>query len=116
MDLSLEWELTILVPSFFPGNTNTLTRNVPPKANLGDLRGLAGGLNELNSSTIIDGGEFDGGIAKTGLFREQIPLFRLLFPPFQKYITKGFVSKEEVGKRLAQVCRIGVQYASSNSP
>ncbi|XWS11060.1 hypothetical protein CRYUN_Cryun38cG0051200 [Craigia yunnanensis] len=55
-------------------------------------------------------------IATTGLFREQIPLFRLLIPPFQKYITKGFVSKEEVEKRLAQVCRIGVQYASSNSP
>ncbi|CAA6655688.1 unnamed protein product [Spirodela intermedia] len=31
------------------------------------------------------------------------PLFRLLFPPFQKYITKGFVSEEEAGKRLAQV-------------
>ncbi|KAJ0812248.1 putative protochlorophyllide reductase [Helianthus annuus] len=29
------------------GNTNTLAGNVPPKANLGDLRGLAGGLNGL---------------------------------------------------------------------
>ncbi|XWS11063.1 hypothetical protein CRYUN_Cryun38cG0051400 [Craigia yunnanensis] len=46
---------------------------------------------------------YPGCISTTGLFREQIPLFRLLFPPFQKYITKGFVSKEEVGKRLAQV-------------
>ncbi|CAH1428625.1 unnamed protein product [Lactuca virosa] len=28
---------------------------------------------------------------------------RLLFPPFQKYITKGYVSEDESGKRLAQV-------------
>ncbi|KAL5715621.1 protochlorophyllide reductase [Ranunculus cassubicifolius] len=121
------------------GNTNTLAGNVPPKANLGDLRGFSGGLNGLNSSAMIDGGKFDGAkaykdskvcnmltmqefhrryhedtditfaslypgcIATTGLFREHIPLFRLLFPPFQKYVTKGFVSEEESGKRLAQV-------------
>ncbi|XP_052177670.1 protochlorophyllide reductase, chloroplastic-like [Diospyros lotus] len=120
-------------------NTNTLACNEPPKANLGDLRGLAGGLNALNSSAMIDGGEFDGAkaykdskvcnmlsmqefhrryheetgitfaslypgcIATAGLFREHIPLFRLLLPPFQKYITKGFVSEDEAGKRLAQV-------------
>lgn len=46
---------------------------------------------------------YPGCIATTGLFREHPPLFRLLFPPFQKYITKGFVSEEEAGKRLAQV-------------
>ncbi|GAB4849530.1 Protochlorophyllide reductase, chloroplastic [Ancistrocladus abbreviatus] len=120
------------------GNTNTLAGNVPPEANLGDLRSLAGGLNGMNTSAMIDGGDFDGAkaykdgkvcnmlvqefhpqyheengftfaslypgcIATTGLFREHIPLFRLLFPPFQKYITKGFVSEEEAGKRLAQV-------------
>ncbi|RYR68319.1 hypothetical protein Ahy_A03g014818 isoform A [Arachis hypogaea] len=121
------------------GNTNTLAGNVPPKANLGDMRGLAGGLNGLNTSSMIDGGDFDGAkaykdskvcnmltmqefhrryheetgitfaslypgcIATTGLFREHIPLFRLLFPPFQKFITKGFVSEDEAGKRLAQV-------------
>jgi protochlorophyllide reductase len=120
-----------------------LAGNVPPKANLGDLRGLGGGLNGLNSSAMIDGGEFDGAkaykdskvcnmltmqefhrrfheetgitfaslypgcIATTGLFREHIPLFRLLFPPFQKYITKGFVSEEDAGKRLAQVTKTG---------
>lgn len=124
------------------GNTNTLAGNVPPKANLGDLRGLAGGLNGLNTSAMIDGGSFDGAkaykdskvcnmltmqefhrryheetgitfaslypgcIATTGLFREHIPLFRLLFPPFQKFITKGFVSEDESGKRLAQVVEI----------
>ncbi|KAL3503245.1 hypothetical protein ACH5RR_037694 [Cinchona calisaya] len=128
----------LIIVGSITGNTNTLAGNVPPKANLGDLRGLAGGLNGLASS-MIDGGDFDGAkaykdskvcnmltmqefhrryhedtgitfaslypgcIATTGLFREHIPLFRLLFPPFQKFITKGFVSEEEAGKRLAQV-------------
>ncbi|PIA30653.1 hypothetical protein AQUCO_05400033v1 [Aquilegia coerulea] len=129
----------LIIVGSITGNTNTLAGNVPPKANLGDLRGLAGGLSGLNSSAMIDGGDFDGAkaykdskvcnmltmqefhrryheetgitfaslypgcIATTGLFREHIPLFRLLFPPFQKYITKGYVSEEESGKRLAQV-------------
>ncbi|KAF5745975.1 protochlorophyllide reductase [Tripterygium wilfordii] len=129
----------LIIVGSITGNTNTLAGNVPPKANLGDLRGLAAGLAGLNSSSMIDGGEFDGAkaykdskvcnmltmqefhrryheetgiafaslypgcIATTGLFREHIPLFRLLFPPFQKYITKGYVSEEEAGKRLAQV-------------
>uniref|UniRef100_A0A6N2NFZ5 NADPH-protochlorophyllide oxidoreductase n=1 Tax=Salix viminalis TaxID=40686 RepID=A0A6N2NFZ5_SALVM len=129
----------LIIVGSITGNTNTLAGNVPPKANLGDLRGLSGGLNGLNSSSMIDGGVFDGAkaykdskvcnmltmqefhrrfheetgiafaslypgcIATTGLFREHIPLFRLLFPPFQKYITKGFVSEREAGKRLAQV-------------
>lgn len=129
----------LIIVGSITGNTNTLAGNVPPKANLGDLRGMAGGLNGLNSSAMIDGGAFDGAkaykdskvcnmltmqefhrryhedtgitfaslypgcIATTGLFREHIPLFRLLFPPFQKFITKGYVSEEESGKRLAQV-------------
>ncbi|AEE85342.1 putative protochlorophyllide reductase [Arabidopsis thaliana] len=129
----------LIIVGSITGNTNTLAGNVPPKANLGDLRGLAGGLNGLNSSAMIDGGDFDGAkaykdskvcnmltmqefhrrfheetgvtfaslypgcIASTGLFREHIPLFRALFPPFQKYITKGYVSETESGKRLAQV-------------
>lgn len=46
---------------------------------------------------------YPGCIAETGLFRNHISLFRTLFPPFQKYITKGYVSEEEAGKRLAQV-------------
>ncbi|WVZ66783.1 hypothetical protein U9M48_015959 [Paspalum notatum var. saurae] len=129
----------LIIVGSITGNTNTLAGNVPPKANLGDLRGLAGGLNGVGGSAMIDGGEFDGAkaykdskvcnmltmqvfhrryheetgvtfaslypgcIATTGLFREHIPLFRLLLPPFQKYITKGYVSEEEAGKRLAQV-------------
>lgn len=129
----------LIIVGSITGNTNTLAGNIPPKANLGDLRGLTGGLNGVNSSAMIDGGDFDGAkaykdskvcnmltmqefhrryhdktgivfsslypgcIATTGLFRAHIPLFRTLFPPFQKYITKGFVSEEESGKRLAQV-------------
>eukprot|EP01018_Ginkgo_biloba_P032370 Gb_29310 [translate_table: standard] len=129
----------VIIVGSITGNTNTLAGNVPPKANLGDMRGFAGGLNGVNSSPMIDGGAFDGAkaykdskvcnmltmqemhrryheetgitfaslypgcIATTGLFREHIPLFRTLFPPFQKYITKGYVSEEEAGKRLAQV-------------
>ncbi|KAL8167312.1 hypothetical protein V2J09_008811 [Rumex salicifolius] len=129
----------LIIVGSITGNTNTLAGNVPPKANLGDMRGLAGGLTGLNTSAMIDGGDFDGAkaykdskvcnmltmqefhrryheetgitfaslypgcIATTGLFREHIPLFRLLFPPFQRFITKGFVSEEEAGQRLAQV-------------
>lgn len=129
----------LIIVGSITGNTNTLAGNIPPKANLGDLRGLSGGLNGTTSSAMIDGGAFDGAkaykdskvcnmltmqefhrryhektgvvfsslypgcIATTGLFRAHIPLFRTLFPPFQKYITKGFVSEEESGKRLAQV-------------
>ncbi|XP_072985675.1 protochlorophyllide reductase [Typha latifolia] len=129
----------LIILGSITGNTNTLAGNVPPKAGLGDMRGLAGGINGRNGSAMIDGGTFDGAkaykdskicnmltmqefhrryneetgitfaslypgcIATTGLFREHIPLFRILFPPFQKFITKGFVSEEESGKRLAQV-------------
>ncbi|KAL7087724.1 hypothetical protein ACP275_13G085900 [Erythranthe tilingii] len=128
----------LIIVGSITGNTNTLAGNVPPKASLGDMRGLQGGLNGL-SSTMIDGGGFDGAkaykdskvcnmltmqefhrryheetgitfaslypgcIATTGLFREHIPLFRLLFPAFQKFVTKGFVTEEESGERLAQV-------------
>lgn len=46
---------------------------------------------------------YPGCIAETGLFRNHVPLFRTLFPAFQKYVTKGYVSEELAGKRLAQV-------------
>ena len=130
----------LIIVGSITGNTNTLAGNVLPKAGLGDLRGLAGGLRGHNGSAMIDGAKsFDGAkaykdskvcnmltmqefhrrfheetgitfaslypgcIATTGLFREHIPEFRLLFPPFQRFVTKGFVSEEESGKRLAQV-------------
>lgn len=46
---------------------------------------------------------YPGCIAETGLFRNHVPLFRTLFPAFQKYVTKGYVSEEEAGRRLASV-------------
>lgn len=128
----------IIIVGSITGNTNTVAGNVPPKANLGDLRGLATTLNGVQSP-MIDGGKFDGAkaykdskvcnmltvreghrryhdstgvtfaslypgcIADTGLFRNHVKLFRTLFPPFQKYITKGYVSQEDAGRRLAQV-------------
>ena len=115
------------------GNTNTMAGNVPPKADLGDLSGLA------SKAPMIDGKEFDGAkaykdskvcnmltmrelnkrfggtsrvafsslypgcIADTGLFRTHFQLFKTLFPLFQKYVTKGYVSQAEAGRRLAQV-------------
>ena len=101
------------------GNTNTLAGNIPPTADLGDLRGLAAAANTGAQQPMANGGEFDGAkaykdskvanmltmrqmhkrfhdstgitfaslypgcIAETGLFRNHVPLFRTLFPPFQ---------------------------------
>lgn len=45
------------------GNTNTMAGNVPPKADLGELRGLYAALNNPQSGIMIDGGEFDGAKA-----------------------------------------------------
>ena len=56
------------------------------------------------STGVIFSSLYPGCIAETGLFRNHYRLFRTLFPPFQKYITKGYVSEEESGSRLAQVC------------
>jgi protochlorophyllide reductase len=46
---------------------------------------------------------YPGCIADTPLFRNHTPTFRFLFPLIQKYITKGYVSQEEAGLRLASV-------------
>lgn len=43
-----------------------------------------------------------GCIAETGLFRSHYGVFKTLFPLFQKYVTKGYVSQEDAGDRLAQ--------------
>lgn len=133
------------------GNTNTLAGNVPPKANLGDLSGLLNrssmidngefdGAKAYKDSKVCNmltmrqmhqrlheatgitfASLYPGCIAETGLFRSHVPLFKTLFPVFQKYVTKGYVSEEDAGKRLAQVVsdpklrKSGVYWSWSNS-
>ncbi len=46
---------------------------------------------------------YPGCVAETALFRDAPRLFQIIFPIFQKYITKGYVSEELAGERLAAV-------------
>lgn len=46
---------------------------------------------------------YPGCVADTGLFRDTPKLFQKIFPWFQKNITKGYVSQELAGERVAQV-------------
>jgi protochlorophyllide reductase len=46
---------------------------------------------------------YPGCVADTPLFRNHYPLFQKLFPLFQKNITKGYVSQELSGERVAAV-------------
>lgn len=137
-DVAKSQDGRVIIVGSVTGNTNTLAGQVPPLADLGDLRGLSNGLSDLRNA-MIDGGEYDGAkaykdskvcnmltmremdrrwskekgitfgslypgcVAETGLFREKRAWFRWLFPRFQKYVTKGYVSQEEAGSRLAQV-------------
>ena len=52
----------MIAARWLSGNTNTLAGNVAPKADLGDLRGLAAGLDGRHAS-MINGGDFDGAKA-----------------------------------------------------
>jgi protochlorophyllide reductase len=46
---------------------------------------------------------YPGCVAETALFRNSYPLFQKIFPWFQKNITKGYVTEELAGDRLAEV-------------
>ena len=46
---------------------------------------------------------YPGCVADTALFRDTPGPFRTIFPWFQKYITKGYVTQAMAGDRLAQV-------------
>lgn len=46
---------------------------------------------------------YPGCVAETELFRNSYPLFQKIFPWFQKNITKGYVTEELAGDRLAAV-------------
>ncbi len=52
---------------------------------------------------IIVNSLYPGCVADTKLFRDTPWLFRFLFPIFQKFITKGYVSQRLAGERVAQV-------------
>ncbi|KAJ6417215.1 hypothetical protein OIU84_003011 [Salix udensis] len=96
----------LIIVGSITGNTNTLAGNVPPKANLGDLRGLSGGLNGLNSSSMIDGGVFDGAKA----YKDSKACSGSTFPcsGFYSLHSKSTSRRasspsSKLGKRLAQV-------------
>jgi protochlorophyllide reductase len=55
------------------------------------------------STGIIFNTLYPGCVAKTALFRDTPPLFQKIFPWFQKNITKGYVTQELAGDRVAQV-------------
>jgi protochlorophyllide reductase len=46
---------------------------------------------------------YPGCVADTPLFRNSYPLFQKIFPWFQQNITKGYVTQELAGERVAQV-------------
>ena len=76
-----------------------------------------GGRPELLPTRAADLGAVvvQGCIADTGLFRTHYSVFKTLFPLFQKYVTKGYVSQEDAGDRLAAV-RCGPRSACWNGP
>ncbi len=55
------------------------------------------------STGIVFNTLYPGCVADTALFRDTPRLFRTIFPWFQKNITKGYVTQELAGDRLAQV-------------
>ncbi len=52
---------------------------------------------------IIINSIYPGCVADTNLFRNTPWIFRFLFPIFQKFITKGYVSQRLAGERVAQI-------------
>lgn len=56
-----------------------------------------------DSTLITFSSMYPGCVAETALFRNSYPLFQKIFPWFQKNITKGYVTEELAGDRLAEV-------------
>ena len=56
-----------------------------------------------SKENIIINSLYPGCVADTNLFRDTPWLFRFLFPIFQKFITKGYVSQRLAGERVAKV-------------
>jgi protochlorophyllide reductase len=57
---------------------------------------------------------YPGCVADTALFRDAPQLFQTIFPWFQKNITKGYVTQQLAGERVAQVVIDGEFSASGN--
>ena len=55
------------------------------------------------STGIVFNTLYPGCVADTALFRDTPALFRTIFPWFQKNVTKGYVTQELSGERVAQV-------------
>ncbi len=56
-----------------------------------------------DSTGIVFNSLYPGCVADTPLFRNHYAAFRTIFPWFQKNITKGYVSQELAGERVAMV-------------
>lgn len=90
------------------GNTNTLAGNVPPKADLGDLRGLASGIDG-RIAPMINGGDFDGAKA----YKDS----KVGYSSTCSYFEQGVRVKSQPGKDKGQaVCPIGVSMSTLQFP
>ncbi len=61
---------------------------------------------KYSKERIIINSLYPGCVADTKLFRDTPWLFRFLFPIFQKFITKGYVTQRLAGERVAQVATL----------
>ena len=57
----------------------------------------------FSSEKVISNSLYPGCVAKSKLFRNTPWIFRFLFPLFQKFITRGYVSERLAGRRVALV-------------
>lgn len=67
-----------------------------------------------DSTGIVFSSLYPGCVADTPLFRNHYPLFRTIFPWFQKNITGGYVSQELAGERVAALV-VDPEYNKSGS-
>ncbi len=73
-----------------------------------------------DSTQMVFSSLYPGCVADTPLFRDTPPLFKAIFPWFQKNVTRGYVSQEQAGKRVAdavtnpEFARSGVHWSWGN--
>jgi protochlorophyllide reductase len=65
-----------------------------------------------DSTGLVFNTVYPGCVADTALFRDTPRAFQVIFPWFQKNITKGYVSQQLAGERVAQVV-IDPEFAES---